>query len=815
MPLSESLLIQVASAMDLKWAYFDPNMVCRQVSSQYCSWHSTTKQAVLDHPAFDLLSAQTVEQLTPYWQKALSGEVVTFSGHMRLSGASFDSFVKATYVPCFDGANQDVIGFYVFYEDQTQDNKAITTLRKLHMITADMSLPLDDKILKILNLGIEVFDLPIALVSHIVDDHYEVKYAIVPDDAVKPGDTFDLGMTYCAHTLKANGPTAFHHAGESYINTHPCYQNFGLESYIGIPIFVNNQRYGTLNFSSPDVHQSVFQEHEYELIRLFSQWVGNELGRDMVQCELEMQTQLLNVMSKQARIGTWELNIKTGELYWSQMTKEIHEVSESFVPKLDQAIHFYKEGQSRDRVSDAVERAVMSGQSWDLDIQLVTAKGNQIWVNAMGQSEMVDGECVRLFGSFQDIDERIKNRIALEKANIQAEAAVKSKSEFLANMSHEIRTPMNGVFGMLNSVLNTSLTDKQRYQLELAQRSAQSLLLLINDILDFSKVDAGKLELESIDFDLFAFLTDVSSSMLPMVSEKGLIFKGQFEGVKGSIVTGDPNRVRQILTNLIGNAIKFTQKGTVTLEVSIEDKGTQKICLLRVIDTGVGIAAEKLTSLCDAFTQADASTTRQFGGTGLGLAIVKNLCQLMGGDLTITSELGKGSCFEAAILFQSPTDQTSDSPYELQCFGSENAVPSGEMEITAAAPVFKKTKILLVEDNFINQEVAKEQLSQLFLKPDIAENGREAIEMLKESTAEPFQLILMDCQMPELDGYEATKIIRSGGAGGCHTQVPIVALTANAMRGDKEKCIASGMDDYLSKPFDIAELENVLLKHLS
>lgn len=813
MASSESLLIQAANAMDLKWAYLDSNIQYQQVSPQYCMWHGTTQANTLGVLATDLLSKEMVERLMPYWQKALSGETATFSGYIKLLDAPFESFVKATYLPRLDPNSQAVMGFYVFYEDLTQDNKAMNTLRKLHMITANMQLTLDDKIIKILSLGIEVFELPIALVSHITGEHYEVMYSVVPDDAVKPGDTFDLSGTYCSHTLRANGPTSFHHAGESYINTHPCYKNFGLESYIGIPIFVNNERYGTLSFSSPDVHETVFAEHEYELIRLFSQWIGNELGRAKALSELDQQARLLDVMSKQARIGTWELNIKTSEVFWSQMTKEIHEVDDGFTPQLDQAIHFYKEGPSRDRIEEAVERAVATGESWDIDTQLVTAKGNLIWVNAMGQAEFNDGECVRLFGSFQDIDERIKNRIELEKAKVQAEAAAKSKSEFLANMSHEIRTPMNGVFGMLNTVLNTSLTDKQRYQLGLARSSAQSLLALINDILDFSKVDAGKLDLESIDFDLYAFLKDVSSMMLPLIDEKGLIFKERFHELKGIKLRGDPNRLRQILTNLIGNAIKFTPSGIITLEVSVNQKEGYHLCSFKVIDTGIGIASDKLEGLSEAFTQADASTTRRFGGTGLGLAIVKSLCQLMEGDLSIQSELGKGSCFEARVCLGLATNK------QAKTAKAQSTLVHGDIPIATPLQgnnkiIDQRARILLVEDNFINQEVAKEQLGQISLYADIAVNGREAIDMLNQSKEKPYQLILMDCQMPELDGYEATKIIRTGGAGKEYKNVAIVALTANAMVGDKEKCLASGMNDYLSKPFDIDELRVVLQKYL-
>jgi signal transduction histidine kinase/CheY-like chemotaxis protein len=808
-PSSELLLIEAANAMDLKWVYVDAGMTCRQVSAQYCQWQNTIEQDVLGCSVHDVVSAVTIERLAPYWDKALSGDVVSFTGRIRRTGLSYDSYVKATYVPHFK--EEDVIGFYAFYEDLTEETNAIETLRKLHTITAGIHLPLEEKIKGILNLGIEVFSLPMGLVSHITEQRYEVKYAVVPEDAVKPGDEFDLGITYCCHTVQANGPVAFHHAGESKICMHPCYENFGLESYIGIPIFVNEERFGTLNFSSPEIHDRPFSEHDFELIRLFAQWIGNELERSDAQRALNLQKNLLEVMSKQARIGIWELTVATGELYWSDMTKEIHEVTEEFSPQLDSAIHFYKEGASQQGIIDAVDLAMKTAVPWDLDVELVTAKGNLIWVNAMGQAEIIDGECVRLFGSFQDIDDRVKSRIKLEQTTIQAEAAAKSKSDFLANMSHEIRTPMNGVLGMLGSVLNTPLSDEQKFHLGLAQRSAESLLSLINDILDFSKVDAGKLELESIEFDLLAMLDEFSESMAVPISEKRLEFRRDFSKINLKNVKGDPNRLRQILTNLIGNAIKFTQQGFILIDVALLDQDNHIECVIKVQDSGVGIPEEKVTTLFDAFTQADTSTTRKFGGTGLGLAIVRQLCQLMDGDLSVTSENGKGSCFVVKVRLEHP-----DTPHTVETIESMSALQSINTVVSPLNTVrsFSGNKILLVEDNFINQEVAKEQLKQLSLNVDVAENGLEAIELLKAQRSIPYELILMDCQMPEMDGYQATKAIRAGEAGAYYQLIPVVALTANAMKGDREKCIASGMDDYLSKPMNLDELYTVLKAYL-
>ena len=242
-------------------------------------------------------------------------------------------------------------------------------------------------------------------------------------------------------------------------------------------------------------------------------------------------------------------------------------------------------------------------------------------------------------------------------------------------------------------------------------------------------------------------------------------------------------------------------------------KNDCQMCVFKVSDTGIGIAPDKLECLSEAFTQADASTTRRFGGTGLGLAIVKSLCKLMNGDLSISSELGKGSCFETKICLPLVTNRQI-KPNEEQAYRIKNDAGLAEQNQVINKDAFSQARILLVEDNFINQEVAKELLSQLSLQADLAVNGQDAIETLKLSKEKPYQLILMDCQMPELDGYEATKIVRSGGAGECYIDVPIVALTANAMVGDKEKCLASGMNDYLSKPFDINGLNSVLQKYL-
>ncbi len=391
----------------------------------------------------------------------------------------------------------------------------------------------------------------------------------------------------------------------------------------------------------------------------------------------------------------------------------------------------------------------------------------------------------------------------LLRAKEIAEIAVQIKSDFLANMSHEIRTPMNGVVGMLNLLTRTELEDKQARYLALAQSSADSLLVIINDILDFSKMEAGKLSIECVEFDLCAHAKEFVASMAVLAEEKGLSLRLDVTGLDNTMVKGDPNRLQQIYSNLTSNAIKFTDKGEVVFRVSASSipGGQDEYVLLKVsvIDTGIGVAEDKVGLLFDSFSQADTSTTREYGGSGLGLAIVKQLCVLMGGVVRVTSCLGKGSQFdveiplECAFPFQSNIEQKSLGENE----GGDRI----------------SHHILLVEDNVVNQEVVLCLLENYGANIEVCDNGIEAIKTLTSSSSDnPFTLILMDCQMPGMDGYEATRRIRKGEAGDLYKTISIVAMTANAMKGDKEKCLESGMDDYLSKPLEMELMLKVLAK---
>ncbi|WP_188695971.1 PAS domain S-box protein [Bowmanella pacifica] len=813
--------------------------------------------------------------------------------------------------------------------------------------------------------------------------------------------------------------------------------------------------------------------------------------------KLARQREMLESMSQQGRIGAWEIDLCSSVVIWSSMIKNILELEQDFTPKLSSAADFTKAGVHRKRLEQAIQNAIEEGTDWELELLVVSAKGNEIWVSVTGRAEYSQGQCVRLFGSFQDIDSRkraqkvdeeiarhneILARLTVHPAILQgelklakhtlveqlslgikaehtslwlfsedhrsltclvayqhstgnfsqgdelqqqdfpryfsalyldshiaaadaqhdprtseftqdylapndvkallctvinggggivgvlcaqhtaskrswskaeeafigslatltgtlhaadqrkraekallsakesAEKAAKAKSEFLAVMSHEIRTPMNGILGMLDLMQAGKLSDEQHHRAGIVRGSAESLLSLLNDILDFSKVDAGKLELDAVRFELKPLLVDIMHAVAYKAQSKGLELLIDMREIEHHWVIGDPGRLRQVLLNLLGNAIKFTQKGHVLLRCDTQFLDNTLFFHAHVIDTGIGIPEHRQTELFTPFTQVDASTTRHYGGTGLGLAICRQLCELMGGEITLQSQVGKGSCFSiavkikpsagldavhpqlrkhkvlvaapyamtreiyaqqlaswGAIVQQAATPQellqqiqdgkTHRQPWDLllldtdiltlpeaekllvflrstklplfavhQVQNSSQALlnpisfanlykPLSPMELAAHLLVWQKgvcelpeqnnalpvpqlaqqhAPVLLVEDNAINQEVAKSMLERLGMRVELANNGSEALQKLTGSTT--YQLVLMDCQMPIMDGYEATRRIRKGECGRHNSNIPIIAMTANAMQGDEETCLAAGMDVYLSKPINLSRL---------
>ncbi|MDX2270041.1 MAG: PAS domain S-box protein [Bryobacter sp.] len=437
-------------------------------------------------------------------------------------------------------------------------------------------------------------------------------------------------------------------------------------------------------------------------------------------------------------------------------------------------------------------RALADGQTCEFRYRLRHADGNWRWFQSLDTvfERDQDGKAIRLLGIATDVTLRQETEANLLRAKEAAEAAARAKGEFLAMMSHEIRTPMNGVMGMAQLLAETPLNPEQKEFLGAIQESGEGLLTILNDILDFSKIEAGKLLIEPASFELRNCVESALALVRAKARVKGIQLLSEVAADLLPCYEGDAGRIRQVLLNFLSNAVKFTAKGSVLLRVEADPERNGHL-RFSVTDTGIGIAPEQLERLFQPFTQADSSTTRRYGGTGLGLVISQKLVKMMGGELGVESKPGVGSTFWCRLPLSPMPQLCCPAPVKVQN-------PSRHLNGTK--------RVLVAEDNRTNQLVAQRMLERLGCEVVLAANGKEALDACGE---QEFDLVLMDCHMPEMDGWEATCRLRQKElASGKHT--PIVALTANALSGERERCLAIGMDDYLAKPVDVVTLQCVL-----
>lgn len=649
----------------------------------------------------------------------------------------------------------------------------------------------------------------------------------------------------------------------------------------------------------------------------------------------------LKQLERVAAIGTWEVDLERGTVYWSDQTRRIHEVEADYNPILEEGINFYEEGESRDRISQIVQNSIETGAPWDVELNIISAKGRKVRIRTQGEAEISAGKAVKLFGVFQDISARYAFEQELQRANQEAERANKLKSEFLANMSHEIRTPMNAVLGLAQVLAregrySPDVTEQARKIL----RAGQSLQFILNDILDFSKIDSGKLTLSVLPMRLEEIEENLSLLMGNGARDKEVEFIIQPSFSTVVPLLGDQMRLEQILINLVGNAIKFTDSGYIKLESHQQDSPETGTSTLRfaVTDTGIGMNEDQVSEVLKPFVQADSSISRRFGGTGLGLTIAQRLLDLMGSKLEITSQLGVGSTF--AFTLQLPMAQTqaqlaaiTELPVDLlvvddqqitldalaltadtlgwtalKANGGQQAVDTyrdaleqnqeislvlmdwmmpeidgvsaanqikalaeqagvkrppmiimvtaynaneletsttlGSVDLILNKPITRATlkrayqqlthsipesvtasnsglnvresllgkRIMVVDDNLLNREVAKQILTAEDADVIEAVNGQQAVEALTKIGPNAIDIILMDVQMPIMNGLEATRLLRSTPG---FERTKIIGMSAAAYQSDIRKALVAGMDAYLTKPINVDEAIRTINEQLA
>lgn len=506
-------------------------------------------------------------------------------------------------------------------------------------------------------------------------------------------------------------------------------------------------------------------------------------AEQMAQIELRRNTEALSSMAQIARIGWWELDLVGGRLYWSPEVRKIHEVGPDYDPLLDGAIDFY-DGESRQKIADAVRRASEEGVAYDLELRIVTAKGRPLWVRSQGEPIWNDGRVVKVKGAFQDITE-------LRSAREKAEASAHAAAAFLANMSHELRTPLTSILGYTECLqelaAGSSVSHEHVDMLGTVQRNGEHLLRLINDVLDLSRLEADKVDVELRPCSPGEIAGEVVDSQQLIASAKGVRLSVETEGLDAEAIRTDPTRLRQILWNLVGNAVKFTEAGEIRVVVRLQNGGPGLLSV-DVIDTGVGIADEHQHELFKPFSQADASMSRRFGGTGLGLALSRRLARLLGGDVElIESSPGKGSTFRLTLRVETVEANSNDAI--AQVVGSETK--DGE-DLESGA--LSGRRILLAEDGPDTSRLLTLLMRRAGAEVVTVENGLDALRLGTQDDR-TWDVLLLDMQMPLMDGFEVARQLRQRGYDGA-----IVALTAHAIEGIRERCLDAGCDEFATKP---------------
>lgn len=515
--------------------------------------------------------------------------------------------------------------------------------------------------------------------------------------------------------------------------------------------------------------------------------------RKKTELALNINANRLYEAQKLAKIGSWEINLNDGAVFFSEEVFNIFEIDKNSIPSIALIKSCLINSDDIELFESNLNYVKTSNSEIQFSHSLLCENGTIKYVNEFIKCLNDEYNApFKILGTIQDISEQKRIERELINAKDIAEQSVRVKEQFLTNMSHEIRTPMNGIIGFARILESTNLDSDQKQSVEAIKRASKNLMTIINDILDFSKIDANKMTFEDVNFSLSKIVNSVMEVLSPISKEKKVKLLCEIDPEINDLLIGDPTRLSQILINLVGNALKFTEKGYVELTVSQQEESEFEAAIqFMVIDTGIGIPIDKIDSIFESFNQASNETTRKFGGTGLGLTITRKLIELQGGKITVESEVSKGSQFSFLIHYKKAQKGIVE-PIKLK-------------KEELSSNFLKGIKILLVEDNELNQLLAIKVFARWEKEIDIADNGRIAIEKVEKND---YDIILMDIQMPEMDGNEVAKYIRNNM--GYKSNIPIIALTAHATLVEEKRSLESGMNDYLSKPFDF----NVLLEKL-